>query len=83
MDETFTEARGLLAGLISSRVDREEVSDWAMERIKDANANYFSHTALWTLLDRLSGADLKQAPESYLHGVEDFEAWLIDADASM
>jgi hypothetical protein len=83
MDETFAEARGLLTGLIASHVDREVVSDWAMARIKDANANYSSNAALWTLLERLSGADLKQSPESYLHGVEDFEAWLIDADASM
>ncbi|WP_406362751.1 DNA-binding protein [Streptomyces sp. NBC_01579] len=83
MDETFAEARELLAGLISGHVDRDEVADWAMEKIKDANANHFSNATLWTLLDRLAGADLKQSPESYLHGVEDFEAWLIDADASM
>ncbi|WP_370414887.1 hypothetical protein [Streptomyces fradiae] len=83
MDETFIEARRLLAGLISGQVDRAEAADWAMEKIRDESADYSSNAVLWTLLDRLAGADLKQSPESYLHGVEDFEAWLTDADAPL
>jgi hypothetical protein len=81
VDETFAEARRLLVGLTSGEVDREEAADWAMERIRDVSAGYSSEAALWTLLDRLAGADIKISPESYLHSVEDFEAWLADADA--
>ncbi|MFE9890022.1 hypothetical protein [Streptomyces scopuliridis] len=83
MNETFLEARRLLVGLLSGQVGREEVADWALDRIKDEEKNYSANTALWNLLDRLSGVDLKRSPESYLHGIEDFEAWLADAEASV
>ena len=83
VDETFDEARRLLVGLISGQDDRGEVADWAMERMQIEGEDFSSNAALWRLLDRLAGADLKQSPESYLHGVEDFEAWLTDADAAV
>ncbi|MFI6551142.1 hypothetical protein ACIBO9_48735 [Streptomyces prunicolor] len=83
MDGTFDEARRLLVRLISGQADRGEVADWAMLRIKGEGGEFSSEAALWTLLDRLAGADLKQSPDSYLHGIEDFEAWLADADAAM
>jgi hypothetical protein len=82
MDDTFDEARRLLAGLVTGVVGREEAADWAMERIKDEKVDYHKNRALWTALDQLGGADLKVAPDAYLHGREDFESWLAQADES-
>ena len=80
MDDVLTQVRSLITGLAQGSASREEAADWAMARIKDEAADYSSDANLWAALDRLAGADLQQAPGVYLHGEEDFRAWLADLD---
>lgn len=70
-----------MAALLQGSGRREEVADWALELIKDESADYSSDSTLWTALNRLAGADLQQGPGVYLHGEEDFRAWIADLDA--
>jgi hypothetical protein len=74
------QVRSRVTALVQGSVRREEVADWALALIKDESADYSSDATLWTALDRLAGADLQQGPGVYLHGEEDFRAWLADLD---
>lgn len=73
------EVRVMLARLVAGKVDREQAANWAMARIKDEGEQY-SDPIAWRALDRLSGADLENEPGVYLHGEEDFGAWLSELD---
>ncbi|GIJ28144.1 hypothetical protein Vqi01_33060 [Micromonospora qiuiae] len=81
MQDIHQQVRSRMAALIQGSVRREEVADWALELIKDESADYSSDSTLWTALDRLAGADLQEGPGVYLHGEEDFRAWIADLDA--
>ncbi|MGW2819100.1 DNA-binding protein [Streptomyces sp. NPDC001415] len=65
----------LLRGLINGSMEREDVADWAMEWITDHEGEV-TDPKVWDALIQLSGADLKDAPDEYLHGADDFLAWL-------
>ncbi|MEV4757047.1 hypothetical protein AB0J86_18310 [Micromonospora sp. NPDC049559] len=81
MSDVLAEAKRLTAGLVSGQVSREDAADWAMDRIRDEEADYASDAALWSALDRLAGADLRTDVGSYLHGPEDFRAWLSELES--
>ncbi|CAM3782033.1 hypothetical protein KIPE111705_24660 [Kibdelosporangium persicum] len=81
LDGTFAEAQRLLAGLVTGEVSPQQAANWAMPKYADDQAGYHTHDKLWTALDRLAGADLHQAPGVYLHGSDDFRAWLAEAQA--
>jgi hypothetical protein len=80
MKDIHQQVRNRMAALVEGSVSREEVSDWALMRIKDESARYSSDATLWTALDRLAGADLQEGPGVYLHGEEDFRSWLAEVD---
>lgn len=80
MDEIFEQVKDRIVGLVHGSISREEVADWAMERVKDESADYSSHATLWVALDRLAGADLQRGRGLYLHGETDFRSWLADVD---
>lgn len=83
MSSIFEQVISYITGLIQGSVTREEAADWATMHIKDLSADYSSHAALWTALDRLAGADLQQAPGVYLHDEDDFRSWLTDLNSSL
>ncbi|MEV6488277.1 hypothetical protein AB0M20_06520 [Actinoplanes sp. NPDC051633] len=81
MQDIHQQIRSRMVGLVQSSVSREDVADWALALIKNESAAYSSNATLWTALDRLAGADLQTGPGIYLHGEEDFRAWVADLDA--
>jgi hypothetical protein len=81
VQDIHQQVRSRMAALLQGAARREEVADWALGLIKDESADYSSDSTLWTALDRLAGADLQQGPGVYLHGEEDFRAWIADLEA--
>ena len=80
MNDIFEQVRDRIMGLVEGSMSREEAADWAMAQIKDESANYYSNKKLWRALRQLSGADLKEAPEVYLHDEGDLRSWLAELD---
>ncbi|MGW7254951.1 DNA-binding protein [Streptomyces sp. NPDC054834] len=70
-----------LRRLAGGEASRDEVAGWAMSLI-ESDAPELNDGRIWTALDRLAGADLMVGPGQYLHGPEDFEAWLAEFDVS-
>ncbi|MFE0174950.1 DNA-binding protein [Streptomyces sp. NPDC059002] len=82
MDEDVEEAtRSRLRALADGAVTPEEVSAWAL-RVRESDVPQLCEGRIWTAVDRLSGADLLAAPGQYLHGKEDFDAWVEEFDGS-
>ncbi|MFC6880159.1 MULTISPECIES: hypothetical protein [Actinomadura] len=74
--------RALLEGLVAGTRTREEANDWAAPWVReDPGYADVEDEAVLNALDRLFGADLQEAPGQYLHGTEDFQAWLAEFDA--
>ncbi|AME06923.1 DNA-binding protein [Bacillus siamensis] len=64
------------AGLIlNGQAEREEVSDWASEYVA-ADDPAVEDETVWEMLIYLSGFDLKDTPDSYLHTIEELRYWL-------
>ncbi|MDU0812446.1 DNA-binding protein [Bacillus siamensis] len=63
------------AGLIlNGQAAREEVSDWAEYVAPDDPA--VEDETVWEMLIYLSGFDLKDSPDSYLHTIEELRDWV-------
>ncbi|EIF15266.1 MULTISPECIES: hypothetical protein [Bacillus] len=64
------------AGLIlNGQAAREEVSDWACEYVA-ADDPAVEDETVWEMLVYLSGFDLKDSPDSYLHKLEELRDWM-------
>lgn len=64
------------AGLIlNDQAAREEVSDWACEYVA-ADDPAVEDETVWEMLVYLSGFDLKDSPDSYLHTIEELKDWV-------
>ncbi|WP_314253433.1 hypothetical protein [Streptomyces sp. DSM 40907] len=75
---TFEVALRMIESLISGEYTREEVADWAMIWVSEREQEV-SDLSLFDVLSTLSGADMKISPDEYMHGIEDFTAWLAEA----
>lgn len=69
------EVRDRLLDLLSGRRTREEVADWAVVWVIQAEPDV-DDQVVWDGLTALAGADLKVAPDTYLHNEADFHRWL-------
>ncbi|MGX4200245.1 DNA-binding protein [Bacillus sp. JK74] len=64
------------AGLIlNGQAAREEVSDWASEYVSAGDPAVEDET-VWEMLVYLSGFDLKDSPDAYLHTLEELRDWM-------
>ncbi|WP_342007226.1 DNA-binding protein [Bacillus sp. YBsi01] len=64
------------AGLIlNGQAEREEVADWASEYVA-ADDPAVEDETVWEMLIYLSGFDLKDSPDSYLHTIEELRDWV-------
>ncbi|WP_129841607.1 hypothetical protein [Streptomyces sp. RFCAC02] len=66
-----------LAGLVAGSVDPSAVEDWALRRMA-GDAPELHDGSVWTALDRLAGAGLRDERGGPLHSRDDFTAWLAD-----
>ncbi|ATL31598.1 hypothetical protein [Streptomyces formicae] len=71
--------RSRLRSLAAGAVTPEEVSGWALDAM-EGDSPQLRDGRIRTALDRLSGADLLEGPGQYLHGKEDFDAWVEEWD---
>ena len=61
-----------LRSLISERISREEVSDWARKWVIADNPPDMEES-VWKAINFLYGVDMISLDRPYLHGREDFE----------
>ncbi len=76
---TRPEVEARLALLIENEETRVEVAEWASEFITYDDPEIYppvDDSVVWKAIDQLSGADLEVSPGEFLHGQEDFRAWL-------
>jgi hypothetical protein len=66
--------RRQIAGLIDGTVDREVVTEWAMQWV-GARDPGVDDPVVWAVLNDLAGADSPTTDRAYLYGLADFEAW--------
>ena len=75
---TRNEARRMLSDLADGTITRERASAWASKYVlQDVNVR---DEVVWQAIKRSLGADLKTSPSDYLHGEDDFLAWLREFD---
>lgn len=67
--------RKRLTDLLTGRLTREEVANWAGEWVRQ-QAPAVEDFVAWEALRELAGADLRSSPMDYLHDESDFHAWL-------
>jgi hypothetical protein len=82
-----SEVRVHLARLLSGEESPGSAADWASEKINFYEMNRTPgrpgwDRVVWDALELLQGADLKVSHTDYLHGEEDFRAWLEEFDRS-
>ncbi|MDJ1630443.1 DNA-binding protein [Bacillus velezensis] len=61
--------------ILNGQAVREEVSDWAPEYVS-ADDPAVEDENVWEMLVYLSGFDLKDSPDSYLHTIEELKDWM-------
>ncbi|NEW74222.1 DNA-binding protein [Streptomyces rhizosphaericus] len=64
-----------LTALTEGTSPPEDVSEWATSTMQ-GDLPELLDADIWQALDRLSGADLKSDPTTYLHSTEDYVEWL-------
>jgi hypothetical protein len=72
---TTSEVEAMLVALAEGRVTRVQASSWAEQWVM-ADDSGIRDGRLWRGLIHLAGADLISTDRPYLHGEEDFQAWL-------
>lgn len=77
-DKTFVIVQ--LQALINGSLSREAVALWANQWVTLPDPPDMNDK-IWDMLVTLSGADLEVEPDIYLHGLEDFHAWLNEVEA--
>ncbi|MCA1063034.1 DNA-binding protein [Rossellomorea sp. AcN35-11] len=70
-EEIISKLELILKGTIS----REEVADWASEYLMQDELN-ITDEIVWELLQIVSGVDLKDSPDEYLHVEQDIKDWI-------
>lgn len=61
--------------ILQGKLTREEVADWASEYVMQDEPN-ISEETVWELLQIVSGIDLKDSPNEYLHVEQDIIDWI-------
>lgn len=61
--------------IFEGKLSREEVSDWASEYVMQDEPCIEDET-VWEFLQVVSGVDIKDSPEEYLHVEQDLEDWI-------
>ncbi|ATX85083.1 MULTISPECIES: DNA-binding protein [Bacillus amyloliquefaciens group] len=61
--------------ILNGQAVREEVSDWAWGYVT-AHDPEVEDENVWEMLVYLSGFDLKDSPDSYLHTIEELKDWM-------
>jgi len=78
MKVTLDDIQTRFAELESGSKSREEIADFASGAMRAGDAGLLQMepstetTRIWRAITYLSGVDIKEPPESYLHCVEDF-----------
>ena len=68
----------MLLDLAGGAITRECASAWASKYVvQDVEV---TDEVVWRAIKRSLGADLKSSPSEYLHGQDDFLAWLREFD---
>lgn len=70
-EEIIDKLNKILQGTLS----REDVADWASEYVMQDEPNITDET-VWEFLKVVSGVDIKDSPEEYLHAEQDLEDWI-------
>jgi hypothetical protein len=61
--------------ILQGKLSREEVADWASEYVMQDEPNIIDEK-VWEFLKVVSGVDIKDSPEEYLHVEQDLEDWI-------
>lgn len=61
--------------ILQGKLSREEVADWASEYVMQDEPNISDET-VWELLQVVSGVDLQDSPDEYLHVEQDIKDWI-------
>ncbi|ADV94744.1 MULTISPECIES: hypothetical protein [Bacillus] len=64
-----------IKSVLNGQTTREEVSDWAGTYVH-ADDPEVEDDRVWSMLILLSGIDLKDSPETYLHSTDDLNDWI-------
>ncbi|MCY7762854.1 hypothetical protein MOC76_14035 [Bacillus spizizenii] len=64
-----------IKSVLNGQTTREEVSDWAGTYVY-ADDSEVEDDRVWDMLILLSGIDLKDSPETYLHSTDDLNDWI-------
>lgn len=77
---TIDDIKDKFSELITEKISREDADRWAYERIKafDAGSLEFfpacDEEILWSAIQYLYGIDTKNAPDEYMHSLEDIKS---------
>lgn len=72
---TKREIIGKLELILQGKISREKVADWASEYVMHEDPN-ITDEKVWDLLQIVSGVDLKDSPDDYLHDGQDIKKWI-------
>lgn len=61
--------------ILQGKLTLEEVADWASKYVMQDEPNISDET-VWELLQIVSGIDLKDSPDEYLHVEQDIIDWI-------
>ncbi|WP_250623579.1 DNA-binding protein [Bacillus subtilis] len=64
-----------IKSVLNGQTTREEVSDWAGTYVYAYDPEV-EDDRVWSMLILLSGIDLKDSPETYLHSTDDLNDWI-------
>ena len=84
MTISLEQIRMAFADLIQGVKSREEISNWAvtLREAEDSSTLVYdppeAESLIWEAILYLEGVDLKDAPDSYLHTVDDFNDYVRD-----
>lgn len=70
-EEIINKLKLILQGTLS----RKEVADWASEYVMQDDRDISDET-VWELLQVVSGVDLQDSPDEYLHVEQDIKDWI-------
>lgn len=61
--------------ILQGTISREAVADWASKFVMQDEPN-ITDEIVWELLQVVSGVDLKNSPDEYLHVEQDIKNWI-------
>ncbi|MDN0191733.1 DNA-binding protein [Bacillus stercoris] len=75
IEPNLLECTNKIKSVLTGQTTREEVSDWAGTYVY-ADEPEGEDDRVWDMLILLSGIDLKDSPETYLHSTDDLNDWI-------